>query len=204
MTININIFKYYFPLIVQLRYSGIERIFIPIDFTFKICIFGDKDVGKSSLTRRYISNMFIVELESTMGANISIKSIELQGKTIALQLWDLNCEERFKSLLPTYAQGLAGGILMFDITSAKSLENGRDWLILVRNNVTERDLKIPIILVGGKLDLQEKRSVSNERAINFKQVNNLYDYIECSAKTGQNVDLIFNNLVLYIMEIRGF
>ena len=139
-----------------------------------------------------------------MGANISIKSIELEGKTIALQLWDFNCEERFKSLLPTYAQGLAGGILMFDITSAKSLENGRDCLILVRNNVMERDLKIPIILVGGKLDLQEKRSVSNERAINFKQVNNLYDYIECSTKTGQNVDLIFNNLVLYIMEIRGF
>jgi Ras-related protein Rab-2A len=139
-----------------------------------------------------------------MGADISMKTIDFEGKTIALQLWDFNGEERFKALLPVYARGSAGGILMYDITRKESLEKAYDWLIIFKNSVIEGNINVPIILVGGKLDLYERRAVSFDSASSFGQINKLTDYIECSSKTGQNVDLVFNMIVNDILKSRGF
>lgn len=139
-----------------------------------------------------------------MGVNISIKKLKIDNKKVTLQLWDLVGEERFRFLLPIYLRGISGGIFMYDITREESLNNITEWLNTFKISTAENNIQIPIIMVGGKLDLQGKRAVSTEKAVNIAKTYGFYDYIECSSKTGDNVEIIFNKLTHSMMENAGF
>ena len=139
-----------------------------------------------------------------MGVDISIKKFTIENIKVILQIWDLAGNERFKFLLPIYGRGASGGIFMYDITRASSLNNFDEWLNLFKQQVSKKEKEIPIILVGNKLDLQNMRTISIEDAIKSSGSHKILDYIECSAKTGENINLIFNILTLGIMRIAGF
>lgn len=139
-----------------------------------------------------------------MGVDISIKKFTIENIKVILQIWDLAGNERFKFLLPIYGRGASGGIFMYDITRASSLNNFDEWLNLFKLHVSKKEKEIPIIMVGNKLDLQNMRTVSIEDAIKSSGSHKILDYTECSAKTGQNINLIFNNLTLAVMRIAGF
>ncbi len=139
-----------------------------------------------------------------MGVDISIKKFTIENIKVILQIWDLAGNERFKFLLPIYGRGASGGIFMYDITRASSLNNFDEWLNLFKQQVSKKEKEIPIIMVGNKLDLQNMRTISVEDAIKSSESHKILDYIECSAKNGQNINLIFNTLTLAIMRIAGF
>ena len=160
------------------------------DAIFKVIIFGDAGSGKTTLMKRYMTNMFISDTQMTIGVDFEIKTIMFNGKTIKLQIWDFGGEERFRFLLPKYIRGAGGGIFMYDITNYSSLIHVDDWLSVVE----EVGQQFPIILVGGKADLEENRQVSKKEGINMAQTRNLNQVIECSSKTGENVELIFNTI----------
>ena len=130
------------------------------DFIFKVCIFGDGGVGKTTLIRRYLTGMFDSTLKMTIGVDFHIKQIEIENKRITLQIWDFAGEERFRILLPSYVRGAKGGIFMFDITRYSSLINLDEWLEVVKT--VHKD--IPLMMVGGKLDLNDQRSITSEIA----------------------------------------
>jgi len=92
---------------------------------------------------------------------------------------------------------------MFDLTNNSTLEKIEDWLATFKEGLTKDESEIPIIMVGGKLDLQDKRTVSTKYAIKFLKSHNLDSYIECSAKTGQNVELVFEKLIQKILKNSG-
>jgi small GTP-binding protein len=160
------------------------------DAIFKVIIFGDAGSGKTTLMKRYMTNMFISDTQMTIGVDFEIKTIPFDGKTIKLQIWDFGGEERFRFLLPRYIRGAGGGIFMYDITNYSSLIHVDDWLSVVEE-VGER---FPIILVGGKADLEVNRQVSKKEGVEMAQTRNLNQVIECSSKTGENVELIFNTI----------
>ncbi len=86
---------------------------------------------------------------------------------------------------------------MYDITRYSTLKNIKDWLEIFREEYTSRKQPgeaLPIIMVGGKKDLEDKRSIPGYEAKKFVRTQNLYAYEECSAKTGENVELIFEEL----------
>ena len=158
---------------------------------FKVCLFGDGGVGKSTLINRYLTGVFEGGSELTIGVDFHIKKMEVQEKRISLQIWDFAGEERFRFLLPSYVLGASGGIFMFDITRYSSLRNFQDWLNIVRQGYKGPLEQIPILMVGSKLDLEYKRAVSRDEAFELAKKNSLYGYIECSSKDGQNVQEVF-------------
>ena len=171
-----------------------------IDLAYKICLFGDKQVGKSSLVNRFVADRFDFDLKSTLGAAILVKTIELYNKVIKLQIWDFGGEERFHFLLKSYAYGSFGGIFMFDLTNAHSLNEIYDWVSIFRGSLHNNFKEAPILLVGGKSDLGNQRIFVSDDIKSYLSSLNLFDYIECSSKTGEKVNFVFETIVSKIIE----
>lgn len=157
------------------------------DAIFKIVIFGDAGCGKTALTKRFITDMFIPDTQMTIGVEFEIKSMKIADQMVKLQIWDFGGEERFRFLLPKYIRGASGGVLMYDITNYSSLSHVDDWLSVIKENQEV----FPIILVGGKADLEEDRQVSKEEGLEIAYSRGINNFIECSSKTGENVEEIF-------------
>ena len=139
-----------------------------------------------------------------MGVNVNAKIVNLEGFSVNLQIWDFLGEERFKTLLPSYARGAFGGIFMYDISNKSSLLNLNEWILLFQNKVVDHKRQIPILIVGGKLDLDADRKVNLEDAYNLSESYDILGYIECSAKTGENVEKVFLTLIIEIMKRSSF
>lgn len=162
--------------------------------SFKICIFGDAGVGKTSLTYRFLNNRFEQDTKLTLGVDIMAKDIEINGYRVKLQIWDFGGEQRFRVFLPVYARGSSGGIFMYDTTRKNSLDKIRDWISIFKKDLTKEERQIHVLAVGGKKDLTNERAINLENAKNLVSNLNIYDIIECSAKTGENVDSIFQSI----------
>ena len=172
--------------------------------TFKICIFGDGGVGKTTLIQKYVSGHFKESTKMTIGLDIATKVMEVKDWSVKLQLWDFGGEERFRFFLPAYARGSFAGIFVYDITRYASLRNFDQWLNTFKKGVDFETNPIPLLMVGAKLDLQEERSIPIEEALDFAQTKNIFEVIECSAKTGENVESIFEEITLKILKDKGF
>lgn len=167
-----------------------------IDAVFKICIFGDAGSGKTTLTKRFMTNMFISDTSTTIGVDLQVKTIEVEGLNVKLQIWDFGGEERFRFFLPRYIKGAHGGILMYDITNFASISHIDDWLLVIK----ESDENLPVMLVGGKSDLETAREIKSEYAQELIDTRDLETFIECSSKTGENIELIFDILTKLMIE----
>ncbi|UCC21258.1 MAG: GTP-binding protein [Promethearchaeota archaeon] len=172
----------------------------PRELTYKISIFGDRGVGKTTLVNRYITCEFHEDTLATLGATIHIKYLELEKGKLTLQIWDFGGQKRFKFLISSYARGSAGGIFMFDLTNYESLMAINEWLPEFGKTVRY----IPLIMVGSKLDLEQKRVCKKNQVLDIIKSYKFHKYIECSSKTGENVELVFKVLLRKILDDRGY
>ena len=166
------------------------------DLIFKIVIFGDAGCGKTTLNKRFIRDAFLPDSHMTIGVEFETKIIKVDGKRVNLMIWDFGGEERFRSLFPQYIQGAMGGILMYDITDYSSFSHISDWLSVLN----ETKVNFPILLLGGKLDLEKAREVSINEAKMLADSLGMNNYIECSSKTGENVEKSFEELTRMIIH----
>jgi len=174
------------------------------DVMFKICLFGDGGVGKTTLLGRYLTGLFKSNQTITIGVDFHVKKIDVNGKLVLLQIWDFAGEKRFRFLLPSYVLGASGGIFMYDITRYSSLKNFPEWINIFKKGFAgAKDKPLPIIMVGGKLDLSFKRAVPTNEAFDLAKSNKLYGYIECSAKDGRNIDDIFTEIAKLMLQRAG-
>jgi Ras-related protein Rab-11A len=171
-----------------------------MDAVFKLCIFGDGAVGKTTLVNKYVTGVFKGDTTMTIGVDFHVKNLEINGKEVVLQIWDFAGEERFRFLLPTYIRGAAGAIFMYDITRYPTLTNLTKWMEVFNETVESMEKKIPTLMLGGKLDLAEDRCVTIEEAHEIAEKNKFFGYIECSSKTGENVEEIFINATKIMLK----
>ena len=136
----------------------------------------------------------------TIGADFSVKNVILDDKPVTLRIWDFAGEQRFRVLLPAFAKGAAGGIFMFDLTRYSSIKDLEDWLSIFEYFVSSTEVKIPIVMVGGKSDLVDKRSVDANEALEISKSYKFQSYFECSSKTGDTVEEIFNYIAHKMAE----
>jgi small GTP-binding protein len=170
---------------------------------YKVCIFGDGGVGKTTLIKNYITGRFEQETKMTIGVDIVSKKLIIENYEINLQIWDFGGEERFRFLLPSFCLGASGGIFMYDITRFNTIFNLGEWFNIFKKNTIFNGKHAPIFIVGGKMDLEDKRAVNLEDVLNLVKNEEYIKVFECSSKTGQNVELIFENLTIEIMKKVG-
>jgi len=166
------------------------------DFLFKSIVVGDGAVGKTTATIRYATGTFADSYKMTIGVDFRVKVITLEGKKIKLQIWDTGGQERFANVRPLYYRGASGAIIMFDITSRDSFLNLPKWF----DEVVKYCGRVPWIIVGNKLDLEEqlRRVYVDEGESYARQMN--AEYYECSAKDGRNIETIFRNIAVKMLE----
>jgi len=169
------------------------------DATFKIIIFGDAGCGKTTLTQRFLTNLFKSDQTMTIGVDFEVKSLSVDEQKVKLQIWDFGGEERFRFLLPTYVRGARGGLFLYDITNYSSIAHIDDWLSVIKKEIRADDL-FPIIVVGGKVDLVENREVSSADGIKIARSRNVDGFIETSSKTGENVEKTFEALTRLMLK----
>ncbi len=169
------------------------------DATFKIIIFGDAGCGKTTLTQRFLTNLFVSDQTMTIGVDFEVKSLTVDEQKVKLQIWDFGGEERFRFLLPTYVRGARGGLFLYDITNFSSIAHIDDWLSVIRKEIRAEDT-FPIIAVGGKADLVESREVSSAEGIKIAKSRNVNGFIETSSKTGENVEKTFEALTRLMLS----
>jgi small GTP-binding protein len=166
------------------------------DFKFKIVLLGEPSVGKTSLVYRFVSNKFKENYISTIGVNLMKKDVDIEGFFVSAQIWDLGGQDSYKSLRKFYLEGARGALLIFDRTNMKSFQKLKGWIEDVKKSCS---WEVLMLLIGNKSDLKEKITVSEEEGNKFAQENNV-DLILTSAKTGENVESAFKELLKRLVQ----
>ncbi|TGZ66446.1 hypothetical protein CRM22_005331 [Opisthorchis felineus] len=156
-------------------------------YIFKYIIVGDMGVGKSCLMHQFTEKKFIPDCPHTIGVEFATKIIELDDQKIKLQIWDTAGQERFRAVTRSYYRGAAGALLVYDITRKSTFNRIHTWLSDARRLTCHNTV---VFLIGNKADLEEQRDVSYEEAKQLADENDLM-FLECSAKSGTNVDDVF-------------
>jgi len=157
------------------------------DYLFKLLLIGDSGVGKSCLLLRFADDTYTESYISTIGVDFKIRTIEMDGKTIKLQIWDTAGQERFRTITSSYYRGAHGIIVVYDVTDQLSYNNVKQWLQEIDRYACDTVNKL---LVGNKSDLTSKRVVDFATAKEFAKSSG-FSFLECSAKNATNVEEAF-------------
>jgi small GTP-binding protein len=152
--------------------------------------------GKTTLAKRFMTNKFISDTQMTIGVDLQVKVVKVGDTNVKLQIWDFGGEERFRFFLPRYVKGAHGGLFMYDITNLESTLHINEWLTVIR----ETSASFPIMLIGGKSDLEDYREVTIEEGKKLAKEYELDAFLESSSKTGHNVEKIFKDLTRIMLE----
>ncbi|TES96034.1 MAG: GTP-binding protein [Promethearchaeota archaeon] len=161
-------------------------------FTSKLILTGDFKVGKTSLIKRFIENLFSESYISTIGVEISKKTLVMDEDTkINFVLWDIGGQ--ISSMAPyrhRFYEGASAAFIVIDRTRPNNLESVNRWYKEILDSVSRN---IPVVIVGNKSDLQDELVITEEEIkIVAKELG--FHYILTSALTGENV----NEAFLYI------
>lgn len=165
------------------------------DHLFKLLIIGDSGVGKSSLLLRFSDNTFSGTYITTIGVDFKIRTVDINGEKVKLQIWDTAGQERFRTITATYYRGTHGVIVVYDVSNGQSFANVKRWLHEIDQNCDE----VSRILVGNKDDDPDMKVVLTQDAQRFAEQMDIQLY-ETSAKENKNVEEMFLAITRQVLE----
>ena len=167
---------------------------------YKILLLGEDFIGKTCWLIHYTDGIFPKNCLSTIGVDFKIKFLKFKDKnTVKLQIWDTPGQERFYGITRNYYKYSNAIILIYDITNKASFDKLKFFIEDVKKGQGDNFIKIPIFLVGNKMDAEERRVITKEQGEKFAKEHGCL-FSESSAKTGENIDYIFDKLVLTLLE----
>ncbi len=168
----------------------------------KICLVGEKAVGKTSLIRRYVMNMFDEQYVTTIGTRVSKKEARVflpERDTLVdvdMQIWDIMGEQGFRELLKeAYFYGANGILAVADLTRRRTLDDLDDWIDGVEQIVG----KVPLLIAVNKSDLISSAQYGEK---DVEQVAKAFDcpFVLTSAKSGEHVEDAFRRMGQMVTE----
>ena len=163
------------------------------DYIIKLLTLGETEVGKTSIVLRYSDDKFHDNKIATIGIDFKIKIIKKGNEKIKVSIYDTAGQERFKNIVKHYYKGANGVLLIYDLTKRDTFEKLEFWLEDLKENSDNLN-NLFIYLIGNKNDLEERREVDFEEANKFAKEKNI-PYIEVSAKTGNNIKKLFDEMI---------
>ncbi|XP_066471560.1 ras-related protein Rab-32 [Tiliqua scincoides] len=157
---------------------------------FKILVIGELGVGKTSIIKRYVHQLFSQHYRATIGVDFALKVLNWDCKTLVrLQLWDIAGQERFGNMTRVYYKEAVGAFVVFDVTRGSTFEAVSKWKHDLDSKVLlPNGSAIPAVLLANKCD-QKKDSVQNPSQMNqFCKDGGFVGWFETSAKDNINID----------------
>jgi len=164
-------------------------------FLFKVVLVGNAGVGKTCLVRRFTQGMFPPGQGATIGVDFMIKTVEIEGEKIKLQIWDTAGQERFRSITQSYYRSAHALILVYDVSNQPTFDCCPEWLREIEEYASPKVLKV---LVGNKID-REDREIPTEVGEEFSQRHGMY-FLETSAKASDNVERLFTEIAQDLLQ----
>ena len=175
----------------------------------KIILIGEGAVGKTALRLKYMGEESTHGLYiSTLGADFSLKYIDLEDHSIMLQIWDIAGQSRFKEIISSYFDGANGALVVYDLTRMETFEQAKYWI----DHLFSITGPIPFCILGNKLDISPTteifQDVLNEADLTIKKLNDVIKkdfgfeihHFLTSAYTGEHVDEAFTLLTTEILN----
>jgi len=164
------------------------------DYLIKLLLIGDSGVGKSCLLLRFCEDSFTPSFITTIGIDFKVRTVDLDGKKIKLQIWDTAGQERFRTITTAYYRGAMGILLVYDMTDLNSFNNLRNWMKNIEDHASP---DVNIALVGNKSDMDSRAVKTAEAEALATELK--VPFLEASAKSGKNVEEAF---ILLAREIK--
>ena len=167
----------------------------------KVCLIGDPGVGKTSLVRRFVFDMFDDEYLVTIGAKVTRKELSLDlprrdlNVKLSLMVWDIAGQTRERMFQGTYLSGLEGALIVADLTRPETFSSLTDAIAMAGRSTTH----IPMVFLLNKADLAEP-SADGLKDIRTQASRMAFPVLATSAKTGMNVELAFSQLGRLILN----
>ena len=157
---------------------------------------GNNEVGKTSFILRYVKNEFSKAYLATVGLDFKIKSITIKKKSYKIYFYDTAGQEKFRTISFNMVKYSDGIVLMYDITNKKSFDSISQWIDSIKEIKEEN---FPLVLIGNKCDLEEKREVTKEEG---KKIADKFGFIfyETSNKNGTNIEKACTDLIVKIIK----
>ncbi|XP_072328663.1 LOW QUALITY PROTEIN: ras-related protein Rab-43 [Scyliorhinus torazame] len=168
----------------------------PYDFLFKIVLIGDAGVGKTCVVQRFKSGIFVEKQGTTIGVDFTMKTLEIQGKRVKLQIWDTAGQERFRTITQSYYRSANGAIIAYDISKRGSFESVPRWIEDVKKYAGSNIVQL---LIGNKSDMNDTREVQCQEAQTLAVHYDMVSVLETSAKDSSNVEEAFIKMATELM-----
>ena len=162
----------------------------------KVILVGNSNVGKTCIVQQGVKGEFRNDSVPTLGAAYSSKIITIGQRSVNLQIWDTAGQEKYRGMAPMYYRGGKVALVCYAINDKASFKGINSWINDLKENA---DPSVIIFIVANKCDLEEQREVEAEEALDLANQINAQFY-EVSAKTGQNIDTLFQDIVKVYLE----
>lgn len=169
-----------------------------VDYKVSLIMIGDSSVGKTCFLLKFADENSNVSHIPTIGIDFKIKTVQIDGKTVKLQVWDTAGQERYRTITQTYFRDVQGVIIVYDCTSEESFNNVRNWVRQVEAHTSDRE-KVESVLIGNKVDLADRKVIDSEDGKALAKEFGM-TFFEASARTGLNVQETFLHLTKKIKD----
>ena len=157
-------------------------------------IYQESSVGKTSLIKQYAKNEFKESYSATIGAEFLSKKLLINDQEVSLQLVDTAGQERYQAIQQMFYRGADGCVIVYDLTNSDSFEAVGSWRKVFFDASGVEPKEFPLIVIGNKSDLVDKRRVSREKIARWCRENGELLHFEASAKTASNVADVFETI----------